>query len=523
MARKTKTIAPVGGNVEQPPRAVSGWTVARIEQAKRLANAGDLSLAADLWEMVLGDERAIGPLQALAGIAAVPVTFETALPDTDSADDPLVADLERDFWSIFPEELQGEIIRWAVGLGVVPVHAASWDANPETGRLLPRYEVWHPRALRFDGDRAIWKIRTRANGDGVELTPGDGEWALFTPYGSKRPWAKAPWYGLGLLWYAAQCAKIGWFDWNDSHATPIRSAEFARPDAESALLEEKSRQELGTKIASLVRGGSIVLPEGYGLKLVEAASENWKSFLTLCNEVWPMAVAIAMTGNNLSTQIEGGSFAASRTAENVTYDRKRTIARCLETTKRGQCLVWWAEFNYASTAPPWPKYGIEPQRDLTAAAARFQSGANGLATLRTAGYEVEDGEEDRLEELLGIRVRRATTPKPPTGAAPPVAKARAAHEHGTRAAADDSPRGLVEGQRVADAIVGQATAAATDALRPDLELLLKLINEATDARELRESLLKAFGDMKPEEWTEISYRAEVLAAMAGRFSAAAEV
>lgn len=523
MARKTKTSATTSANVEQPPRAVSGWTVARIEQAKRLANAGDLSLAADLWEQVLGDERALGPLQALAGIAAVPVTFETALPDTDSSDDPLVADLERDFWSVFPEELQGEIIRWASGLGVVPVHAASWEADPETGRLLPRYEVWHPRALRFDGDRAIWKIRTRANGDGVELTPGDSEWVLFTPYGAKRPWAKAPWYGLGLLWYAAQCAKLGWFDWNDTHATPIRSAEFARPDAESALLNEDSRQTLGTKIASLVRGGSIVLPEGYALKLVEAASENWKSFLTLCNEVWPMAVAIALTGNNLSTQIEGGSFAASRTAENVSYDRKRTIARCLETTERSQCLTWWAEFNYASAAPPWPKYGIDPPRDLTAAATRFNQGAQGLATLNTAGWEIEDGEEQKVAELLGVKVRRATTPKPPTGTPPPAAKARAAHEHGTRAAADDSPRGLIEGQQVADAIVEQATAAAADALRPDLELLLKLINEAKDPRELREQLLAAYGDMDPAGWSEISHRAEVFAAMLGRFSAAAEV
>lgn len=518
--------APKATAVNTEPRvlAVSGWTVPRIEQAKRLADGGDLSLAADLCERIFGDERALGPLQALAGISGVPVTFETALPDTDSADDPLVAALSQDWWGIYPEALQGEILRWSSLLGVALVHTESWDTDQESGRLLPRLSTWHARALRWDGEASAWRVRTKEHGDGVAIEPGDSEWLLFMPYGSKRPWTKAPWYGLGLLWFAAQCAKIDWAGWNDDHAQPVRAAQNEKAETHG-VLDEEGRRDLVTKIASLARGGSIVLPDGYTLKLVEAESKNWESFVKLCDEVWPKAVAIALTGNNLSTQIEGGSFAAARTAENVTYDRKRTLARCFETTARRECLVWWAEFNFASGAPPWPKFQIDPPRDLTAAAARFQSSANGLATLRNAGYEVEDGEEDKLEELLGIRVRRiaARPPAASGGAAGGAPKPKAAHHHATRAAVDDSPRGLVDGQRVADAIVEQATAAAADALRPDLELLLKLIKEATDGRELREQLLAAYGDMDPAGWAEINHRVEVFAAMLGRFSAAAEV
>jgi hypothetical protein len=521
-SRRKKTDASTdSGHIEQPPRVIAGWTVQRIELAKRMANSGDLSLAADLWEMVLGDERALGPLQALAGIAGVPITFETSLPGIDFADDPLVAALGRDFWSIFPEELQGEIIRWAIGLGVVPVHAAAWEADSETGRLLPRYDVWHPRALRFDGEKSVWKIRTRSNSDGVEFTPGDSEWLLFTPYGAKRPWTKAPWYGLGLLWYAAQCAKLGWFDWNDSHAAPTRVASKTTKVGEGeSLLDDASRQELTEKVASLVRGGHITLPEGYDLKLLESASKNWESFVKLCDEVWPKAVAVAITGNNLTTQIEGGSFAASKSAENVSYDRKRTIARCLETTERRECLTWWAEFNFASTAPPWPKYQIEPQRDLTAAASRFQSSANGLATLRNAGYEIEDGEEDKLEELLGIRVRRAAAPPPPPGSAPRPPAARA-QELATVASA--TVDGLALGQEFTDALVSEGVTAASAALAPDLRAIKRIIDEEQDPRRIRERLIAAYGEMAPAPFMAILERAEVLAAMAGRWSAAAEV
>jgi len=507
-------------NTEPRSFAVSGWTVTRIEQAKRLADGGDLSLAADLCERIFGDERALGPLQAIAGISGVPVTFETALPDTDSADDPLVGALEQDWWAIYPEALQGEILRWSSLLGVALVHTESWETDQEAGRLLPRLSTWHARALRWDGETSGWRVRTKEHGDGVAIEPGDSEWQLFMPYGSKRPWTKAPWYGLGLLWFAAQCAKIDWAGWNDDHAQPVRAAQNEKAETHG-VLDEDGRRDLVTKIASLARGGSIVLPDGYTLKLVEAESKNWESFVKLCDEVWPKAVAIALTGNNLSTQIEGGSFAASRTAENVTYDRKRTLARCFETTARRECLVWWAEFNFASGAPPWPKYQIEPQRDLTAAASRFQSSANGLATLRNAGYEVEDGEEDKLEELLGIRVRRAAAPPPPPpggAASPPRARAQ---ELATVARA--TVDGLAQGQAFADELVSQGVTAAAAVLAPDLRTIKRIIEEEQDPRRIRERLIAAYGDMDPAAFMAVMEKAEVLAAMAGRWSAAADV
>jgi hypothetical protein len=523
----TKKKRPQAIAKAQEPRvlAVSGWSVSRIEQAKRLADFGDLSAAADLWERVLGDERALGPLQALGGIAGVPITFETAVEGEDSEKDPLVIALTRDFWAIYPEDIQREIIVWSSGLGVSLVHAEAWETDPETGRLLPRLDVWNPRALRYDTERAVWQARTRDNQTGADILPGDSEWQLFTPYGVKRPWTKGPWYGLGLLWFAAQCAKIDWSSWNDSHAQPIRAAVNEKAETHG-LLSEADQTTLVTRIASLVRGGSLVLPDGYSLELVEAQSKNWESFVKLCDDVWPKAVAIALTGNNLTTQIEGGSFAASRTAENVSYDRKRTLARCFETTSRRECLTWWGEFNFGTRAVPWPKYQIEPPRDLTAAAARFQTGASGLSSLRTAGFEVEEGEEDKLEELLGVRVRKAVNPPPadpaPTPKVPPAEKVKA-HEHGRSTVASANADGLTHGQRFVDALVGQAIEAGAKALAPDVRDIKRLIEEATDLRSLRLALVLAYGDMSPAAFAEVVERAEVLAAMAGRWSAASDV
>lgn len=525
-ARKVKPFA-FDDTREPTVTSFGGWSVAKIEQAKKAADSGDLALAAMLAERILGDERALGPLQAIAGIASVGMSFETARVGVDSEDDPLVEALERDWWAILPEDTQGEILRWASVLGVAVVHVEEWAADPETGRLLPVLDVWHPRALKLDRETGAWRVRTKDNEAGVVIEPGDGEWLLFTPYGRKRPWTKAPWFGLALLWFAAQCGKVNWFEHNDTHALPTRAASNTKPDTQGLTPDEQD--ELARKVKLLVRGGSLVLPDGYDLKILESTSRNWESFVKLCDEVWPKAVAIALTGNNLGTQIDGGSFAAAKTAEAVTYDRKRTLARCLETTTREQGLTWWAEFNFASTTPPWAKYAIDPARDLTAAAARFQQGAQGLATLATAGWELEEGEEEKLAELMGVKVRRATAAPPrfpSSGAkAPPSATSGGCgcgSLPATRAAADEGPAGLIDGQRLVDAVVEQATTAAAKAIAPDLATLKRLIDDATDPRDLRTKLITAYGAMDPAAWAELTYRAEVLAAMAGRFSAAAE-
>jgi hypothetical protein len=153
--------------VEEPRHvAIAGWTVARIEQAKRRADVGDLALAADLWSRVLGDERALGPLQAVAGISALELTFESATDKKrgDDSADPLVQALAEDWYRFLPEETQGEILRWACGLGGALVHVKDWvNEESGSGRLLSVLDVWHPRALWWDDENRTFRVRTRSD------------------------------------------------------------------------------------------------------------------------------------------------------------------------------------------------------------------------------------------------------------------------------------------------------------------------------------------------------------------------
>jgi hypothetical protein len=83
--------------------------------------------------------------------------------------------------------------------------------------------------------------------------------------------------------------------------------------------------------------------------------------------------------------------------------------------------------------------------------------------------------------------------------------------------------GLTQGQRFADELVAQGVTAAAAALAPDLRTIKRIIDEEQDPRRIRERLIVAYGDMDPAPFMAILEKAEVLAAMAGRWSAAVDV
>jgi len=542
---------PTGASSNNEPtiRVTSGWTPTKVDQARRQADLGDLSLAADLWERVMGDERAIGPLQALCGIPGLPLVFESA---TGQADDPRVEALGDDFWEMLPDEVCGEVIRWASGLGVALLQIKDWETDPDTGRVLPVCEVWHPRCLRWDSAKRTWCVRTTASGGTyVPIEPGDGEWIIITPYGRKRPWAKAPWYSLGLLWLFTQYAKFDWGDLNDVHGKPLKSLENITPE-KAGLVDDDELKELVAKVAALARGGTIALPDGYSLKLVEATSKGWESFVKLIDEVWPKAVSIALTGQNLSTQVDGGSFAAATVHANVSHDRIRTFAESLALAVRSQLLVWWCEFNFGDRRTPWAKWETKPPSDRKAEAERLSLLATAIQALTTANVpldmvamveqyglpvDLEKAKEAQPTQLykyhfdFGIitineaRQRIGLAPisggdKPPDPPQYGSGEELSGHGHDVdpvelSARAEDD---LLEGFTLGTMSKGG------EALAGDVDELIALVRDAKDEADVYKKLTETYGAKdSPAQFLERMERTLVLSAMMGRRATVKEV
>lgn len=498
-ARKTPR-KPLAGEtaVEPEHRVLQGWTPLRLDLARTYSDLGDLTYAADLCHRVMGDDRVIGPLQALCGIADLPVVFKS-VDDTES--DPIVEAFEADFWEVMDDDLVSEAIRWMSLLGVALLHVTEWREN-EFGRVVPVLEVWNPRNLKWDAKLRTWQARVNDAAQLRDITPGDGEWILLTPYGRKHPWSKAPWYALGVLWLAAQYAKINWQDWNDNHAKPFRVAE-QKENTSGAVPDEPAAAALAKKIASLVRGGSMVMPEGMTLKLLDSIGKGWESFRTVLADVWPAAASIALTGNNLATEVKGGSYAAAGVHYRVSYDRIRTLAATLSTTLRKQLWFWWTEFNFGDgRRTPFADYDCKPPPDPDAEASRFSTASQALKSLLDGGVPPEAIDLQQLRERYQLPIAdelEQLPPKPPAPAAPAVpaaavARAQARGAQRPSAAAETLPAGAQAGQDYADAVAEAMAEELRAHLAPHMRDLIRIVEEAESAEEAQAQIAAHYRD-----------------------------
>lgn len=554
---KKPQLGAASSNEEPAIRATSGWTPSKIDTARRQADSGNLTLAADLWERVMGDERAIGPLQALCGIPGLPLTFETALSDlSEEQADPRIEAIESDFWDVLPDEILSETIRWCSGLGVALLHVSEWTEG-DGGRAVPVCDVWHPRNLKWDDTDRTWKVRTAANQNWIPITPGDGEWVLITPYGRKRPWAKAPWYGLGLLWLAAQYAKLDWSDYNDVHGKPYKVAENTNPE-KAGLVDDSEIQALTNKIAALARGGAITMPDGYQFRLVEATAGGWQTFLKLVDEVWPKAVSIALTGQNLATQVEGGSFAAAEVHGSVSHDRIRTFAEALSVGTRWQLWDWWCEFNFGDRQTPWARWNTQPPSDEVAEAQRLSTVAMAIQALTTANVPLDmvamaeryglPVDRERAQEqppaqlfqyhltfgivtINEVRERLGLAPipggdKPPEPTFDPGGGGDPGGLSGLSARTDFNPVALSE-RAEADLVQGLGIGGMNKAgapLQDELTELVALVERSESKEDIYQALTERYGSTdSPPDFVERLERTLTLAAMMGRLASVREV
>src|SRR5690606_14363612 len=110
---------------------------------------------------------------------------------------------------------------------------------------------------------------------------------------------------------------------------------------------DADKQAFLSDLQAMANSASIVLPDGWNVELLEAKVGSGEVFAKLIE--WAnKAIAVAVLGQNLTTDVEGGSHAAAQVHENVRQDLIDSDAETLSTTAREQVLVWWAEFNFAA-------------------------------------------------------------------------------------------------------------------------------------------------------------------------------
>jgi phage gp29-like protein len=403
-----------------------------------------------------------------------------------------------------------------------------WERAPGnvTGKQwIPRLKVWHPRMLYYRLDAEELIVHTR-DGDRV-VESGDGEWVVYAPYGLHRGWMYGKIRSLYVPWLVRQW---GWRDWarhSEVHGMPIRKA------ITPTSADEKDKQRFLKEVARLGSENVIRLPKAldgsqFDLELLEAAADGHLVFKELLAEA-NSSVAIALLGQNLTTEVKAGSFAAAQVHQNIRSDILRGDAQNLGLMLREQVLKPWARFNFGDAElAPTPTWSTDPPEDKGALGTAMVNIGKGLQELRKAGAKPDT---DSILENAGMEVTGpAEEPPPPEaqpsgpggpqnggepGATQPEAQADSKRLATLLEATKPSPE--VEGQLYADDLVRNGRHDASRALLPDLQDLLEAVHQARNFEELRTLLESTYDGLKGrEELARAMQRALVLAELAGR-------
>jgi hypothetical protein len=330
------------------------WTPALIRAAEIAANSGNLRLAADLCEWMMGDDRLMAVLDTRSD-ALLGLPFEL-LPVGDG-------------------RKSGAQSRAARGLGRLLSRAGDQEAprvghrprrRPRTKRLgrerrarrlLPHLEVWSPRWLSWDWEKNSWMVEV-AGADGVAfgtskipITPGDGEWILYTPSGAS---------GLGCTARIALSragASSSSTRSRTSASTPSASAR-ASGSPRRAVPRRRHRHEGAAQGARRRHPGArpqqsaSLCSRRQSLKLVESVARSQESF-KLQVELADNGTAVSILGQNLTTQAgTGGTIGAASQHGKTQHGRTRMDGKTIPNCLRSQSIVFWAEYNSATAVSP---------------------------------------------------------------------------------------------------------------------------------------------------------------------------
>ena len=407
------TIATTGrGHVAtQQSRLLIEWSPLLIRSAQIQANAGNFWLLAELYETLLAtDDRHSGTLaDVVQKVSDFPRIFDAdGIP---AHKDAIEKAIEADFPHMAPLSELVALISQGLSLGFAIGQLLPWRRTRRGNRIAPRLTAIPPGACKYDDQRRKWLVCTQ-EGD-FEITPGDGQWILFLPYGSDRPWLKGTWrqcarWALLKLYAIRDWARQG------ENAAGIRTAE-TDPEAE---VSDPLRRQLAEDLAKMGAEGVIVPPAGVKLALLQMSAQTWQTFegqTQAAND----AIAVANKGESFTSGSgsSGLGDGAGQTRSEVSQARAAFVARALEELFFDQLLTPWSLANFGELSPiPDLTYQTEDEEEQGEIATTWKTAGEALVLwaplLAVEGEKIDYAKAARD---LGLPLlERPAMPTPPS-------------------------------------------------------------------------------------------------------------
>lgn len=395
-----------------PVQPLSNWSVAAVRSTIREHEQGQLARSALLAEQIERNPRIFGALNTRClAMQGLPFEIDPSEDGDQRRAESIAKETKKRWWSLAPEETLGDLLRWAVLLGIA-IAEVVWDTSG--ARWMPTLVPVHPSLARWDDSQGAWFVRT-TTGE-VRVEPGTGRWLVLS-YTTARPWMRGVVRCLSLEDKIRTESVRDWARWSERHGTPIVVAKTP------ARASDADKETFFDGLKDMGSGGTTVLaPQGdtpeasFGLDLIEAkTAEASKGFQALIELVADDA-AIAILGQNLTQETKGGSLAAAKVHDRVRADYLKADAELLATALHRDVLEPWALLNFGDAdLAPWPCWDTDEPEDTTATVAQWKTGAEAVVLLRSLGMNVDLKE---VAEKLGIPLDATQPLLDPPPAAP---------------------------------------------------------------------------------------------------------
>ena len=361
------------------------WDVDSVRGALRQNMCGMFDLPAQLADAVIGDDRVQATFGSLiSALLGCETIFE---PSNDSAAAREVCDAWRPCWpkiggygSLGWLAVYGKIMGWSTAQLVWDTTGPVWA--PELRPWYQRYTYYHWNLRRF--------IAISQDGQ-IAIEPGNGKWVLHAPWGEYRPWVFGALRAVAQPWLIRHFAYRDWARFSEVHGIPIKKASCpasASPEQRSAF--EAALTSLPSETTVLLSKGLEGQGSDYDLDLLEATDAAWESFPGLIDRC-DMSIVLAFLFQNLTTEVQGGSFAATTAHADVLAKAVARENMTMQATIGPQVARPFAFFNFGDPdLAPKTRYDVQSVEAQKAVATLAAELGRFLQSLRASGGKITD-------------------------------------------------------------------------------------------------------------------------------------
>lgn len=366
----------------------NSWAVNEATGALRSHMLGIFESSGQLCDTILGDDRIMPTLGSLrAGLFGRDIRFS---PANDSSAAREVLDAWVAHW---PQFFAGSGLPLMNDYESIMGFADAqllWDT---TKTWLPYMRFWHPRYQYWN-----WEVRKMVamTMDGTEpIVHGGGKWVHHSRWGYERCWIRGAIRAVAEPVLGRHWARRDWLRWSEIHGIAMTIAEtpMAADPGERAQFV-KSLANRGSE-TTVLAGKGVDEQNSYSVSLVEARDTAWEGFAGLISGL-DMAIVLAILFQNLTTEVEGGAFAATKSHMDIRDSGIQELNAAWRSTLHGGVARPFAFFNFGDPElAPVTQWDVASRSQYANNALQFKEMGNALAMMAKGGIKFKNVEEVR--------------------------------------------------------------------------------------------------------------------------------